>query len=60
MNKKTKQQQEEVKKEQQPLSQSPKREAIKKLCEELGIPYSRDQRQKGTASIHFTKKPKKD
>ncbi len=38
----------------------PKRDAVERLCKELGIPYSRNQRQAGTASIRFMEKPKKD
>ncbi len=34
-------------------STPPKRDTIEKLCKELGIPYSRNQRQAGTASIRF-------
>lgn len=41
-------------------SLSRKRETIRKLCEKYGVPYSQDQQQEGTASIHFMGKPKKD
>ena len=34
--------------------------SMKDLCESLGIPSSRMGKTSGTASIHFTKKPKKD
>ena len=36
----------------------PKRDTIEKLCKELGIPYSKNQRQEGTASVRFMNKPK--
>lgn len=36
----------------------PKRDTIERLCKELGIPYSKNQRQEGIASIRFMNKPK--
>ena len=32
--------------------------SFEELCKKLGIPYSRNQQQSGTASIHFINKPK--
>jgi hypothetical protein len=36
-----------------PSPTPPKRDAIEKLCKELGIPYSHNSQPKGTASIRF-------
>ena len=42
------------------ISASHAQSRMKELCESLGIPYSQNQKAKGTASIHFINKPKKD
>lgn len=50
---------EEVKSINEPIPTTPpKRDTIEKLCKELGIPYSKNQRQEGTASVRFMNKPK--
>ncbi len=42
------------------ISSSEAQARMRKLCEKHGINYTANQRQSGTASIRFTKKPKKD
>ena len=37
---------------------SPKENTLEELCKASGIPFSRNQRQSGTASIRFVNKPK--
>ena len=41
------------------VSNSEAQETMRKLFEKAGIPYSTNQRQEGTASIHFINKSKK-
>jgi len=49
----------EVKPVNEPIPNTPqKRDTIERLCKELGIPYSKNQRQEGTASVRFMNKPK--
>lgn len=45
-------------KEPETTSTPPKRDAMEQLCKKLGIPYSKNQRQEGTASVRFMNKPK--
>ena len=47
-------------KQKQPLSAEEAMNRMEAHCKSLGIPYSQNQKAKGTASIHFINKPKKD
>lgn len=47
-------------KKKTPTSPSHKENTLEELCKASGIPFSRNQRQSGTASIRFMNKPKRE